>query len=200
VIEWLLSLTNSTVTTTVLQQSNGMSLTDWTAAYGAVLSTILALFGAIRWFLERSEKRPRIQVTTNLGFSTVPGTPGTSDYLIYFEAANVGERPVTLNKPCLILPDGRYLWLLGAQGVEAFPHELLPGKNCTVWEELREVAMSLSKEGFSGEIKVVCMFRDAVGNSYKSKPMSFGVDHWLAASLLDETEGRAKLRIKSREP
>ena len=28
-IEWLLSLTNSTVTTTGLQQSNGISLTDW---------------------------------------------------------------------------------------------------------------------------------------------------------------------------
>jgi len=147
-----------------------------------VLSTILAVFGGIRWFLERREKQARVHVSTKLGFSTTPGMPGTSDYLIFFDAANVGERPVTLNKPCLILPDGRYLWLVGAQGIEPFPHELLPGKSCTVWEELREVAASLSREGFSGEIKVVCMFRDAVGNSYKSKPMSFGVDHWLAAS------------------
>jgi hypothetical protein len=160
-----------------------MSLTDWAAAYGAVLSTILALFGAIRWFLERREKRPRIQVTTKLGFSTVPGMPGTSDYLIYFEAANVGERPVTLNVPYLLLPDGRNLWLIEAQRFVPLPHELLPGKNFMVWEELRELARSLSGQGFSGEIKVVCMFKDAVGNSYKSKPMSFDVDHWLAASL-----------------
>jgi hypothetical protein len=163
-----------------------MSLTDWAAAYGAVLSTILALFGAIRWFLERREKQPRIQVTTKLGFSTVPGMPGISDYLMFFEAANVGERPVTLNIPCLLLPDGRYLWLLRAERHEAFPHELLPGRSCMLWEELKGLARSLSEQGFSGEIKVVCIFKDAVGNSYKSKRMSFDVDHWLAASLPPE--------------
>ena len=142
------------------------------------------MFGAVRWFLERREKRPRIQVTSKLGFITIPGRPGTSDYLIYFEAANLGERAVTLNVPYLLLPDGNRLWLVRAKRFVPFPHELLPGKNCMVWERLRGLARSLSEEGFSGEIKVVCMFGDAVGNSYKSKPIPFDIDHWLAASPL----------------
>jgi len=183
VIEWFLQA-NSIAITTALQQSNGVSLTDWIAAYGAVLSTILAAFGAVRWFLERKEKHPRIQVTSKLGFMTAPWKSGTSDYLIYFEAANIGERPVTLSIPYLRLPDGRNLWMPKVQRLEAFPHDLLPGKKCMVWEELRELARGLSEEGFSGEIKFVCTFDDAVGNSYKSKPISFDVDHWLAASPL----------------
>jgi hypothetical protein len=185
VIEWFLQA-NSTAVTTALKQSSGLSLTDWIAAYGALLSTILAVLGGVRWFLE---KRPRIQVTSKLGFMTAPGQSGTSDYLIYFEAANIGERPVTLSIPYLRLPDGRNLWMPKVQRLVPFPHDLLPGKKCMVWEELRGLARGLSEEGFSGEIMVVCMFDDAVGNSYKSKPIRIGIDHWLAASPLSRKGG-----------
>ncbi len=146
------------------------------ALYGAALSTGLLILQLYRIRVEQTERRPRIKVELSPG--AITQGPRKSGIMIILVAANVGSRAVTLQLPSLLLPNGRKLVLLQPGGNVSFPHELLPGRSCTLWEDMKELAQSLLKEGCSGETKIVCEFRDAVGNSHKSKPFAFAVDYW----------------------
>jgi hypothetical protein len=153
-------------------------LTPVLAIYGASLSTSLLLFEVYRFRTEQKEKQPRIDVTYRMGF--IAQGRATSPTMIFLIAANAGARPVTLNIPTLLLPDSRKLHLISSGRDVTFPHELAPGKSCEVYEDVKKLAMSLKEEGFSGTIELVCEFKDALENSYKSRPFYFSIDDFIA--------------------
>jgi hypothetical protein len=99
--------------------------------------------------------------------------------MIFLIAANSGDRPVTVNIPSLLLPDTRRLLLVGAERHVTFPYELAPGQSCEVYEDVKKLAMSLKKEDFSGSVELVCEYRDALENSYRSKPFQFNIDDFI---------------------
>jgi len=147
------------------------------AVWGAVLSTCLAIFEVYRFLVEQRTRKPRIIVEMTLGFMR---RGEDTRMLIYLSAANAGDKVVTLSFPALLLPDRRYLTTFprGDESDVAFPHELLPGRSCQTWREIRKLAQSLLDNGYSGTIEIVGEFRDVVGNRYKSKPFTFNIAHW----------------------
>ena len=151
----------------------------YVAVYGAILSTILAILEVYRFRAEQREREPRIRVEIARGFMRQGDAVGPD--LIFLDAANAGDKNVTLSFPALLLPDGKYLMTPIPRGDESnvtFPCELLPGRSCSTWREAGNLARSLRKNGYSGRIEIVGEYRDAVGNSYKSKPFNFDIDYW----------------------
>lgn len=75
--------------------------TKITAIWGAVLSTLLALFEIYKYFNDRV----RLKVTVQGGYKVYPKiTPYGDMELITISAANFGRRPVTLTKAALLMP------------------------------------------------------------------------------------------------
>lgn len=135
----------------------------------------------IVWSVRNPLKFPqeRLKITTTLGF--VAAGTATSEPMLYLEAVNVGDKPVSIDSiPSLMLADDWQIILVGASKSVSFPCKILPGDKCLVWDKVREIARSLQKEGYSGSIDVIAQFKDSVGNSYRSKPFPFDIDAWLA--------------------
>lgn len=53
------------------------------------------------------------------------------------------------------------------------------GKDCTFWIEARCLAETPRDAGFSGRVKLVGFYEDALGAMHKSKPLVFDASHWL---------------------
>ena len=158
-----------------------MSVEDYyplLAIYGAILSTILAILEVGRFYIERQERKPKMEVQITYGL-TKTGRE-VSEPLINLTAANVGDRAISLTSPpSLLLPDGKKMIMISAESSVIFPYDLLPGKSCMVWEENSKVARGLNKEGYSGVIEIVGEFTDAIGNKYRSKSFKLNIDQWL---------------------
>jgi hypothetical protein len=82
------------------------------------------------------------------------------------------------------------LILTGAQRYFVFPYELRPGDKCELWQEASKLAEELGKHGYSGKMKLVCQFKDAVDNSYRSKLFPFDIDDWLGEPADTKRERR----------
>jgi len=95
--------------------------------------------------------------------------------MLHIEASNPGNRTVTLSSAGVLLPGNKQLMLFPA----ILPYELLEGKNLYVWTSAEDAARKLKDGGFSGEVKLIGFFRDALRTVYKSKPLNFDVDEWI---------------------
>jgi hypothetical protein len=58
------------------------------------------------------------------------------------------------------------------------PHELLPGKSCSIWLGAKEVANALRQRNVSGKVKLVGYYKDATGRIYRSRPAVFDTNEW----------------------
>ena len=67
--------------------------TFWIAIYGAVLSSILALFK----YLEFRKNRPIIKVSVSGGWQPIPTTSFPDKTIITIKAVNIGHRPITIS-------------------------------------------------------------------------------------------------------
>ncbi len=154
-----------------------MDPTTIIAIYGAGLSTILAAIEVYRFRIEQSEKKPKIKVTMTTGFLSQGRE--TSPAMLTLTAANVGRLPVTLTSiPSLIVFKDQKVILTEAEKDAEFPHELLPGKSCNCWRDIKQLAQSLKRHGYSGTLKIVGEFGDATDNKYRSKPFPFDIEDW----------------------
>ena len=70
----------------------GMSLTDVLAAYGAFLATVLAVWDATRYVLER----PRLRVTCYIAEMFAPGVGRVARNLLAYKVANPGGKPIVV--------------------------------------------------------------------------------------------------------
>ncbi len=152
-------------------------LFDAVVALCAFAALLLSLW---QEYARRQASRPRIRVKMATGFLGL--LHGVSDGELLVEAANVGEKPVTLSTQALIrLPDGRRRLLLPQRNTHvSFPHELQTGKNCMTWLALTELAAELRNAGFHGKCRLVGIYKDQVDNIYESKPFEFDESGWPA--------------------
>ncbi|MCZ7622717.1 MAG: hypothetical protein M5U24_09570 [Candidatus Kuenenia sp.] len=126
-------------------------LTLLVAAYAALLSTYVAV-------VQRQDKAPRVKVRTSYGFLTAG--PQISDTHILMEAANIGEKPVTLSSVGLLLPDGSQFINSSNNSTHRLPCELTHGKNLTMWFDVKPLAVQLKQRGYSSVIKLSGRFSD----------------------------------------
>jgi len=145
------------------------SLVALVALWGAALSSYLA-------YRDWKAKRPRINVTTWLAFLQYP-SGGTSEDVVFLEAANPGERTVRLRSMGLVLPDKTRVYFHDPQSEVSFPHELAPEHSCRVSAWATQLAVRLNERGFSEKVKVIGFYDDEVGRTYKSKPYELDMDN-----------------------
>jgi len=128
--------------------------------------------------IQLKAKRPRVQVRMATGFPILGTDFGPST--IYAEAANVGEKAVTLARHAFVLPDSQQIVTLQPSGVGdvQLPSELPPGKSCRSSVEISTLVAALRGHGYSGKTKLSSVYEDQTGRSYKSKPMPFNIDGW----------------------
>ena len=104
------------------------------------------------------------------------GRGNTSDAMVFVEAANPGQKPVTLSSVGFILPFQSKVFLRQPQGTVRIPCELAPESSCQIWIGAREMAALLRSHGLSGKLKVVGFYADQVGRTHKSKPFEVDAD------------------------
>lgn len=143
-------------------------ITALVALYGAILSTVVAV-------REWRAKRPRIRVKTSMGFLDL-ARGNVSDAMVFVEAANPGQKPVTLSSVGFILPFKGKVFLRQPQGSVRIPCELAPESACQVWINARELGQLLRSHGFSGKLKLVGFYGDQVGRTHKSKAFEVDAD------------------------
>lgn len=158
-----------------------MDLTTISAVVTVVATIAGGIFGVYKLISEREEKKRQIKVRLSLGvidenhhLSLIP--------VLFLEAINPGNRTVTLNIAGCILPkrknkdkENLKIYFPRSPGEIEFPYELHEGKNCVVWRELQDFAQGLMKQGYSGKIKIIGFYKDALDAVYKSKPIKFDV-------------------------
>jgi hypothetical protein len=138
------------------------------AIYGALLSTY-SVWNA------RQEHRREIKVELSYGFMR-NALAEVSPPLLILSAMNTGAKTVTLTSTGLVLPRKKYLFFAQPESNVAFPHDLPEGKSCSVWIANEELAKDLKREGYSGRVKLIGYYKDAVGGYYKSKSVKFNVE------------------------
>lgn len=143
------------------------------AMIGTAATVAGVMLGIMSYRDKHRARRPAITVRVYNGFHTYG--PDISDLRLFIEAANTGEKPVTLSSWGFKLPDGRTVVLMEPFTNVTFPHELLPGKNCSVAADVKDLARSLAQEGFGGKVKLIGFYRDQLDNEYRS-PTPFNLD------------------------
>ena len=127
---------------------------------------------------DRAEKRRVLKVSITNAipvFQTHAGDP-----ILMIQAVNPGNRTVHVAGSGYKIGRKGFALFQPMSDVK-FPHALDEGKSCSVWVDSKDVARQLKELGHSGTVRIVGYFQDAVGTQYRSKPLKFAVDEWLAA-------------------
>lgn len=145
-----------------------------------IIITVAAIWGAglstYTLINNRTKDKPKIKAKLTFGFLT--SGPQLSSQMLFLEAANIGNRIVTLSSCGLRLPPRgkRVMIFVKPGGGEELPCEVAPGKNLTVWVEESEIAQDLKSNGFNNTVKISGFYKDAIGNSYTSKSVKFPIN------------------------
>lgn len=98
--------------------------------------------------------------------------------MLLVSATNPGDRTATLTTASIITPNKIPVFFKDWANVP-LPYDLAEGKNCVAWMEAAAIAKLLKWQEFSGKVKLIGCFTDAIGKTYRSKPLQFDVDKWV---------------------
>ena len=90
--------------------------------------------------------------------------------MLFIEVSNPGQIAATIQAPGIQLPrrGGSIVFPRPRSDVQ-FPHDLLPGKKCTIMVPLAKLKNQLREKGFSGKVNLVGFCKDVVGTTHKGK-------------------------------
>lgn len=150
-----------------------MQLQGWLTIGIAALSLVVS---ALTLFLHFRQKKEQIRVTASLGFQVSPMS--VSETQFHLAAANVGERNVTLSSFGFRMPNKQVMILpFGEQHVR-LPHELQPGKSCTMYMPVASAVEALVGQGYKSKVKLVPQFAAQSGVTFRGKALRFNVAAW----------------------
>lgn len=149
-----------------------MDVKDWIPIAISGLSLLIAGYTLL---MQLRQTKERLKVRLNMGVTASVGY--VSESMLLAEAANVGDRPVTVSSFGLQLPDKKVLLFPYKQQHVNLPYELLPGKSCTMVMPAQEVARTLVEHGHS-EVKLVLQFSAQSGKTFKAKAYKFNAEAW----------------------
>src|ERR1051326_1405690 len=152
---------------------NGSTVATLATAIASVAAVVLSTYTL---YVQRREKRPRIEVEASISF--IAFGPNVSDPVVMLTAKNLGQQTATLSIPGFFLPNRMQMSIPNPNSIVQFPYEIPPDKNCQVWIDLKKFAGQLKHTGFYGEITLVGFYKDLVGRTYKSKKWKFNIDIW----------------------
>lgn len=148
-------------------------------ALGVVFDAIVALcaFGALAlglWqeYARRQATKHQVRVTMYTGIIGLLSGPSNGEITV--EAANTGEKPMTLAAQAMVkLPHGRRLLLPSLNSAVRFLYQRDPGRNCITWIALDQLADSLWNAGFPKDCDLIGIYRDQIDKKHESKPFQF---------------------------
>lgn len=146
--------------------------------YTQILIAIVALWGAAlsTYTLTINIRKEKTRVKVDLKFGFLTYGPDLSSQMLFLEAANIGNKEVTMSSCALRLPTKQTLVFLDPQTNKKLPHKLPPGESLSVWSTESDITERLRSAGFKNAVKIRGVYRDAIGNSYisKSKKLPLG--------------------------
>jgi len=155
-----------------------METVDWAIVITAIVAVYGAILSTYNLIIKRRENTRQVNVTLTWGLLSNMPEPIT---MFFLKAANPGKRTVTLTECHIELPDKSQLVMPYSQGTINFPHDLEEGRDCTVWFSVGEVVQVLLSKGYTGNLSIRAVYRDALGREYKSKPFKGKVSEWSKA-------------------
>lgn len=150
----------------------GLTLVDFLAIYGAVVSTISIILGIVLAVRELSRDRRRVKVICTVGNygSWVMGVAATLELLI-IEAINTGHRPITITAAGF-QSGKRQFCVMDEEFDEAGSLEaqtIADGEKATVYSSETDLLDSCFKQISALELRKCRAFvRDAEGNEYSA--------------------------------
>lgn len=136
------------------------------AVYGAILSSVV-------FYRPVLKERRRIVVTLTTAFYTYP--QGLGPPMAQIEVTNDGHRPVVVSAPKLLLPNGQYMLLMGADGIGDFPKRLEDGESAGVRMQYDAIADGLREAGYSGNVALWPVCSDSTGLTFKGDKWEFDI-------------------------
>ncbi len=124
---------------------------------------------------------PQPEIIPGLRVGFMAQGRGTSEILVFLEAANRGQVPVRVSAVSslrIILPGNQAMTPLSdtwASDVE-FPFELGPGRAFSIWRDARGFANGMKRNGYNGRVDLVVELRDEAGRQFRSGTVNFDVD------------------------
>lgn len=145
-----------------------------TAWYAARTHQLVSLTSRQVRLLERANL-PEVKVQVK--HAMVPQL-GRLQYFLSIEAANTGQRAVTVSMPVLELPGGQHMAFIDgfAHQTMSFPARLEPGSGCSVLVDLATVIHSLQSSGRRGAVELRASFSDNAGHSFRSEKFEFDIE------------------------
>ena len=141
---------------------------DWIPIAIALLSLLVSV-GAL--WLQYRQKTEQLVVKGTGGFFTYPH--GLGPPMVFVEGANRGERAITISSFGLKLPSSKVLIYPAAPQIVRLPHELAPGKSCSLAIPAREVAEALRAEGLDGTVKLIPQLSTQSGRVVSGRKIKF---------------------------
>jgi hypothetical protein len=139
-------------------------------AWYAVRTHQLATFTGEQLHLAKRTLEPDVKVGLRVALVPSPVPGGPMGHLVELTAANSGVRTVTVSQPVLELEDGRNLvFTNGFYHASRFPSKLEAGEGCQALADMGPILASLQNAGYRQRVKVKAMFKDNLGNSFRSE-------------------------------
>jgi len=152
-----------------------MQKIDWPTIITAIVAVYGAILSTYNLLIKRKDNKRQVDVTLKWGLVGVMDKPNA---MFLLNAANPGKRTVTLEGCHIEFPNMKQLVMPYPLGTIKFPHDLEEGKNCTVWFPISEVVEALVSQGYTGNVSICAVFRDALGGKYKSSLFEGNVSEW----------------------
>lgn len=149
-----------------------MDTKDWMPI---TISALSFLVSAYTLFMQHRQTKERLKIKLSMGFTASSGY--VSESMLFAEAANVGDKAITVSSYGFQMPDKKVLLFPYRQQHVTLPHELLPGKSCTMIIPTQEVARALVEHGHS-EVKLVLQFSTQSGKKFSAKAYKFDALTW----------------------
>jgi hypothetical protein len=134
----------------------------------AVTGLALSVYNTVQ---ARQDKRPKLRVNVSFGFLTFGRE--LSDQKIIFEVGNPWNQNVTLASLLIPLPNKKSLIFFDLEGQNKMPHVLAPGTSTRFWIDSGQLEADTIKGGIRHHGKFEVVACDALGNKYRSNPISF---------------------------
>ncbi len=147
-----------------------MTLTDYIAIYGAVLSTVLAV-------MKYLEQRPKIKVSLDKKSEYEKDSSTLKSTLVVI-CRNDGLKVAEINTVGFILPNKKRVPIRYPDEGDALPHKLNPESICAFHIRTRPIADTLIQEGYSEIPKIRAYALDANERIYKSKVIEIDLKDW----------------------
>jgi hypothetical protein len=149
---------------------------DWKSIHwGSVVTPIVALYGAAlstyTIIAKKRESQRVVKVIMSHGIPVYGSQLG--DDIVLVTATNPGNRAVRLSGVSIRLPNTKQIVLFESAG--PLPHDLHEGDKFESWIGLKQLRQTLRGEQLTGKVRLIGVYRDAIGTEYISQKFELQV-------------------------